>query len=295
MSSHRYRQALAGGSSSSGASQDIGSGYRAPNGFRWDVPPFSAGRIGASRCIISANGKQKIFRTFADANGELTLTYQPTVCIESPQFERLLYLSTDRVQMINGWAGRHGYDVCSYPENNNTHRVRHLNYSVSAGGQVYVVKTAHMQAWSPWESRTISYPYSFSNLVAMTLRHHQITGHTLRHIIFDRVVSNPQAWGCVLRALSVTRLSLPSHPEPTITKETTVPELCVRTNPIDHGRACHTLQNNNPLAKMLRHLILDERVDGIRCVEAYTIVVVPQASWGQYAPQEYWCALIAHF
>lgn len=57
MSSHRYRQALAGGSSSSGAPQDTGSGYRAPNGFRWDVPPFSAGRIGASRCIISTNGK----------------------------------------------------------------------------------------------------------------------------------------------------------------------------------------------------------------------------------------------
>lgn len=257
--------------------------------FQWDLLEPTTKKTSKSRYTSSTNQKKRIFNRLEDANGELSLLCKTNVWTESPELEQLLYLSTDRAQMINGWSDWHNYDLQSLHADNR--RVSHLDYGVSSGAQVYAIKRATMRAWDLDLKREVQYPYSLSNLVGVTLRHHRITGHTLKHVVFEHII-NRQAWQAMQNALGLLEVSLPLHPG---SGKAGIPEVCVRINSIDHRLAWQALHVNNPFTRMLEYLLRDERIDGLRVVTAYTIAAVPQIRWSPYEPQEYWNALIAHF
>lgn len=189
--------------------------------------------------------------------------------------------------MIN-W---HTYELRSHDENNR--RFSHLDYGVSFAGQVYAIRRATLRRWDYVLHQEVQYPYSLSNLVGLTLRHHRITGNTLRHIICDQI-TNRSAWQAMKEALRMVGVLLPSHPGP-MNRTVSVPEVCVRINAIEHPLSWLALHLNNPLTRMLEYLLRDERIVGLGPVMAYSIIVIPKAKWGFYAPQEYWSALVAHF
>lgn len=286
----------------------------------WSYEPIS----GFPRHITPS--QKGIYSCLENTLGALEDVIDPVEDTESLELEQLISGSIGRRgNMIDGWNQAYwsNFEIVGRPRQSRVNsysqplRPVHLRYGISTDQQTYVVKKALVID----ESEKMAYPFALSNLIGLTCLRHNVSGNTLRHLIFYNV-TNEKAWAAMGNAFMAAGIILPELPREDVREEShprktrhsrgrkTEPRkgkgaqmLSTRLSikaPNDgdyanlHG--WNALHNRNPFTAAVHRLGTEETANlpMLPPLAAYTLLAVTQPR--QFAAsQSYWSALIAHF
>lgn len=284
-------------------------------------PLDAASPPGTPTCYV-ASGTKAIYFLLQNTNGGLRNLLDHVEDVESAELEQLIFFNTN--QLVRGWDLDlwNNYKLVGQSRKNRMgweYEPSILQYAFSNDRSVYVVKKAILRD----EFEQVVYPFALSNLIGMTLRQNNITGATLRHLVFYNV-TNIEAWRAMDSAFRAAGVKLPllEHRTHSHSAQSSSTGWRHRTDKRRHApqsssgqrhmarrpggyevsitisrsdmAAWVALNTNNPLTHVIDRLE-PEAIEDLQKVIAYTLIAVPQQRQFEHEPQQYWNALIAHF
>lgn len=306
------------GSGSQAQLEDLGNFFQGM-GLSSTQPLDVASAPGTPTCYV-ASGTKAIYFLFEHTDRGLKNLPDNVEHVENAELEQLIFYSTN--QLVHGWdlGLWNNYKLVGQPRKNRMGYKSEpsiLQYAFSNNQSVFVVKKAVLRD----EFERVVYPFALSNLIGMAFRHNNITGATLRHLIFYNV-TNIEAWRAMESAFWAAGVKLPlskhrthsqaAQSSPTRRRHITDKRRCAPQSSAGqeqrasrmHGvnttirlsdrAAWVALNTNNPFTKVIDRL-KSENIENLQNVVAYTLIAVPQERQFEHERQNYWNTLIAHF